>query len=636
MRLHSGVLAGVVLATLSLPLPAAAPEPLSFRTAVSSALVFVHELPDPEGREQALQYIQSRAAARLNVEIIDALSTPEPQLREKLKNGFLLYATISPKSKLLTRMSGGLGWQVDSDTFRWREAQAQLRRARVLFTAQNPYAGGGYAGVFAAGSNGAFGPVSASRPFTFAVMEDSRFVHSGQYGPDFVIRDRLPLALALEDANELFATIERVHPDPYTRLTREQYGRAKQDAIDAITAEGRGNSQVSIDRLSWLLSRAVAAVGDGHTFVNTVDTMAPYSPTRRQFPPFVLGFDNGRLLIRSAADDTLIGAELTAVNGTPTQQFLQPVLGHISAESSTFRTAQFGGGQAFWYHLSDLFDCSPTWKFSVLPPSGKPRHFHAEAVTHAEFHALLERLPKRTTARPEQPTLQFLANESVALLTYPTFDASPADKNKLDDLFRQIAAKRPADLILDIRDNGGGNSRAGDWILGFLYSGKFSQVSRMDVKASPDIDKYLPAFSRPIRAAMNGTIYTKQQDEALKPTVVPPYTGRKWLLIDNGVFSSGVMLAAAFRDYQVGTTIGYETGGVPLAFGDLHRFRLTHSGIQCGVSWKRFYPPKPRSGDDRHGVMPDIPLTAEKLALFRNEPDPALAFTLAEIAKQSR
>ncbi len=126
----------------------------------------------------------------------------------------------------------------------------------------------------------------------------------------------------------------------------------------------------------------------------------------------------------------------------------------------------------------------------------------------------------------------------------------------------------------------------------------------------------------------NGRVSSQEVSESTHPKPAAFFTGQTYLLIDNGTFSSATDFAAMFRDYNVGTILGYETGGVPTSFGDMHMFTLRHSAIPCGVSFKRFYAPKPKPGDDVRGVQPDVPWNDALLKDFANERDPGLAFTL--------
>ena len=109
------------------------------------------------------------------------------------------------------------------------------------------------------------------------------------------------------------------------------------------------------------------------------------------------------------------------------------------------------------------------------------------------------------------------------------------------------------------------------------------------------------------------------------------FEGRVYLLVNKGTFSMASSFATMLRDYKVGTIIGYETGGMPITNGGPHRFTLKNSRIPCHVAWTQMLPPIALPGDDQNGVIPDVPLNDQKLADFRGEQDPALAFILRYI-----
>jgi C-terminal processing protease CtpA/Prc len=91
------------------------------------------------------------------------------------------------------------------------------------------------------------------------------------------------------------------------------------------------------------------------------------------------------------------------------------------------------------------------------------------------------------------------------------------------------------------------------------------------------------------------------------------------------------MFASAFRDYQLGTIVGLETGGVPTHFGQAPTMKLAHSGIGFQAPTAQYFPVKPREGDDRRGVMPDVAITEKMWAAYRGESDPGLAAALAQV-----
>jgi C-terminal processing protease CtpA/Prc len=152
--------------------------------------------------------------------------------------------------------------------------------------------------------------------------------------------------------------------------------------------------------------------------------------------------------------------------------------------------------------------------------------------------------------------------------------------------------------------------------------------SKVRAKVSLDILPQFPLWARPIGAVLAGHVVSHSIGERAvrKPDVFFP--GHTYLLVDNGSFSMAASFAAMFRDYRVGTIVGYETGGDADSFGGPHFFTLKNSRIHCAVAFTENVPSKPQAGDGEHGVLPDVQLNEQKLADFRCEQDPVLAFTL--------
>ena len=149
-----------------------------------------------------------------------------------------------------------------------------------------------------------------------------------------------------------------------------------------------------------------------------------------------------------------------------------------------------------------------------------------------------------------------------------------------------------------------------------------------DALSSPDSKGAPEEFRSPDLEGMVITFFGTEAP-ASKPQAF--FSGRVYMLVDGGTFSSASDFATMFRDYRVGTILGSETGGLPVSFGELFGFALEHSGIRCFVSCKQFFGPRPRPGDDEHGVLPDIPATGKELRAYRGEADPVLAFTISHI-----
>ena len=159
--------------------------------------------------------------------------------------------------------------------------------------------------------------------------------------------------------------------------------------------------------------------------------------------------------------------------------------------------------------------------------------------------------------------------------------------------------------IIDIRNNGGGHSVIGAELMQYIFHKPFKETDSIAFKISKEIaetgkmDFYLKPEER-----VNGKMFSKVTIEPYLPRDNPlRFSGKCFLLTDNGTFSAAVMFASSFKCYGDGTIIGEETGGVTVGFGDAHFFSLPNSKMKMMVSWKKFY--EVCGVDNRRGVMPD-------------------------------
>ena len=83
------------------------------------------------------------------------------------------------------------------------------------------------------------------------------------------------------------------------------------------------------------------------------------------------------------------------------------------------------------------------------------------------------------------------------------------------------------------------------------------------------------------------------------------------LLTSHNTFSSASSFAWAFKEAGAGNTIGEETGGMNVCYGDILTWSAPVSGIPCTISYKRFWQMN-ADENDIHGALPDVAVPADK------------------------
>ena len=196
----------------------------------------------------------------------------------------------------------------------------------------------------------------------------------------------------------------------------------------------------------------------------------------------------------------------------------------------------------------------------------------------------------------------------------------------LDSTFTYIKDHQIKHLIIDIRNNGGGNSMLGDELMQYISKTSFTMCDSCMVKISSELLKrgilnWVDSSKRiPVTLYNFGSIdRTPLRQNPLR------FNGDIYLLTSGHTFSSASMFTSAFKCFNAGKIIGTETGGLTVSFGDLYFFRLPETKIGMKVSYKKFY--NACGKDNRHGVIPDY-IIQNSLQNENNGIDSVLKFTV--------
>jgi hypothetical protein len=197
-----------------------------------------------------------------------------------------------------------------------------------------------------------------------------------------------------------------------------------------------------------------------------------------------------------------------------------------------------------------------------------------------------------------------------------------------DSIFNQINKDSINSLIIDIRNNPGGNSELTDYLISSIYDKPYKGSSKIQVKRSEQYGNYMKGiFSwwfRPflksiknIRDYYNtpiGGIYDDIKGFK-KPANVPHrFSGKLYLLMNYYTGSTALGFATVFKDYNLGEIIGEETSSKVNEFGDVYPFDLPNSRLWVWCSTKRYIRP---SGEMTvGGLKPDIFIEDKKDSIF--------------------
>jgi C-terminal processing protease CtpA/Prc len=204
------------------------------------------------------------------------------------------------------------------------------------------------------------------------------------------------------------------------------------------------------------------------------------------------------------------------------------------------------------------------------------------------------------------PDLRFeiLEEKNTAVITITTFayyDERDVFYAFLDDAFEKIHTSKIDNLVLDFRDNDGGNP--------FCTTHLLSHIEPYPVPYFAKLYIGYGRFAQPI------------------PLAGKRFKGDIYILINGGCFSSTGHLCALLKYHKIGMFIGTETGGTYTCNDASKEIILKHTQFRL-ITARRTFQAAVRGLPKDKGILPDYPVepTIEDLL---NGKDTVLEFTLA-------
>jgi len=285
-----------------------------------------------------------------------------------------------------------------------------------------------------------------------------------------------------------------------------------------------------------VLQTMCAQLHDGHT--NVFAPSPPPNPAEAYArPPLRTALIEGKVMISEVQSETLRrqglrpGVEVVTIDGKPARQYGE---GRAAVESAS--TPQDREVRTYTYRL-------------LYGPAGQPIELTLLDAQGRTLHRTVARSGYPDVKIPQRlPALQYrLLPGNVAYVALNAFD-----NDSLPGLFAKAYPQlsQASALILDVRNNGGGNSNLGYEVLSYLTNKPF-QTSRWMTR------DYHPAF----RAWRRAPRWYSAPVNSYDPKGPAPYTRPVLVLTGPRTFSAAEDFAVAFDQLKRGKIVGEATGG---------------------------------------------------------------------------
>jgi hypothetical protein len=235
-------------------------------------------------------------------------------------------------------------------------------------------------------------------------------------------------------------------------------------------------------------------------------------------------------------------------------------------------------------------------------------------------------------------TFRTAGDGSIGVIDYRQCVGLAAFATFLSQTFARVRGERLRAVIVDVRNNSGGDSELNDELWGFLTTKTFTQFGPILMRSSDYLkalygkSKYVEIYGIETWNAPNGTAIVFSQAKIGLTTPGPNplrFAGPVALLIGPRTFSSALDCALAAKAYGLATIVGEETSEPAGTTGELFEMRSRFAGVEGSFTTKYFTPPEPVPPG--RGVIPDIEV-ATTLADTIAGRDPVLDRAIREMS----
>lgn len=406
--------------------------------------------------------------------------------------------------------------------------------------------------------------------------------------PDYQLMDKkIEPELLKQDIQAYYqGAIER-HPDI------AKY--ANMDELKKTVQQLQGQITKPMTRLAFykIVGQLTHRFNDGHSML-----IWPYQEYERlksaggvPFPFLVKVTQDGEILLRHSyqyEQSTLAaGSKIKAINQQSSTDLLDSMQKYVGGESEYLRQ-QFVADR-FGLILWAVFGITDQFELEV-EHDGK-----VKSIAFDKAQQWVKSEQKNMMA--EEFYLKQLES-GVGYLYIGHFDIDPDwFEGFIDQTFAKIRQSRMTSLIIDIRDNTGGNTDTVAYLARYLAKKDFRLVSKMSEKLNND-NRGLMNYKGQV-----GELIEHDWDDWEEPIDSENrYTGQSYLLISPITYSAGIVFATTLKDNDMAILIGQETGGNANQTAQGNLFNLPNSQLRAYITTRLLV--RPNGSKEPGGVKP--------------------------------
>lgn len=392
----------------------------------------------------------------------------------------------------------------------------------------------------------------------------------------------LPSDTAVIEFNKIFTTIQSVHANPYFRNDSALMA-SKKDSIEQLWL---GRNTISAKEFVKTSMKFVALMSNGHTAVDWMSRSIIEEIKTHAFLPLQLSVkEDGAVFITKSMskNSDLQGKQLKAINNQPIGDLVSAWSNYVGGVTN-FKNEQIG----LYASIYNFLEETTQEPYQLTLASGE--NFEVKGVGVGKLNSLVQPNEKKKEAYAFE-----IIEENIGLLSYNVCADLEAFKEFLTITFEEIKSENIEKLIIDVRQNPGGDSRLNDELLNYITQQPYRQMTGRYWKVSNELkvrikdhgyweefltDSFLQAF---LNHPTGQFIEEFDTSKTVPTTPENFYTGKVCVLQGSSTFSSANMLVDAIKIFDLATLIGAPSGELTNDYGEVVTFYLRRAQVHFMV-----------------------------------------------------
>ena len=376
----------------------------------------------------------------------------------------------------------------------------------------------------------------------------------------------------------------------------------------------------------------VASLKNGHTFMQLPNgAFAEYLRKGGRIFPLELHWDGTAVILKNCTSrgDLPIGGEVLTIDNQNAKEFLIRTARYFPAENKAYNLGGLESGNTLamflWLEKGD----AESLVLRVKAADGTVKEYNVKVLSQKEIESeTATNTTKYTSTSFDKSTdysYRYIPEQNSGLIEFNSCTDLEKFETFLEETFRQLKEQNVPNLIIDIRNNPGGDSSLGDEFIEYLTDKPSRQFEKIQLKISQQVREQYKSFGG---QAPDGEIGSMKSFEGgfIEPgDNLLRFKGRIFVLIGPRTASSAMSFAQAIKHFSIGTLIGQETEDTPVNYGECIMNRLPNSGLDFFVACKRFVCAGGK--ENGRGVLPDYEVKQKPEDTAKGV-DTALEFTL--------